>query len=201
MQRSANFHPNFSASEMEAAPTFNVVIAYEDFETGKHAKKTYDFLTEHLAKECNFASQMWKFDVLGIPKLREMAARDASSADIIVISCHGTTDLPADVKAWIELWLAEDTHPIALVALFDDPPITAATEALREYLSQVAVRGNMEFFAQPDNWPGSKPAKAHLAIERLAAFPGTVPITAIAAPATSIPASAASTFPRWGINE
>jgi len=46
-------------------PIFNVVIAYEDFETGKTCEGTYDFLVNNLRHECRFENQMWKFDVLG----------------------------------------------------------------------------------------------------------------------------------------
>src|SRR5262245_57788797 len=98
MQNTLTFPPLKSA-ERESAPTFNVVIAYEDFETGKNAKKTYDFLVEHLGHECEFSNQMWKFDVLALPKLKEMAARDAADADIIIISAHGTSELPPEVKS------------------------------------------------------------------------------------------------------
>src|SRR5207245_10236995 len=106
MQRTLTYVPP-GVSDLEVNNTFNVVIAYEDFETGKHAKSTYDFLVEHLHGECRFTNQMWKFDVLGIPKLREMAAKDAAMADIIIISSHGGEELPPDVKAWIELRLIE----------------------------------------------------------------------------------------------
>src|ERR1051325_527110 len=103
MQQSLSYS-RIGSPDLQANPLINVVIAYEDFETGKHAKKTYDFLVEHLSEQCRFINQMWKFDVLSIPKLREMAAKDAAMADIVIVSCHGAEDLPADVKAWIELW-------------------------------------------------------------------------------------------------
>jgi hypothetical protein len=201
MQRSPSLNPNFSASNLEDTASFNVVIAYEDFETGKHAKKTYDFLTEHLSSECVFTSQMWKFDVLGIPKLREIAARDAAAADIVVISCHGSTDLPAEVKAWIELWLAERTQPIALVALFDGAAITPATHAVRDYLNKVAIRGHMEFFAQPDSWPGQT-GISRSSLQTLAGQTNAsaLPISAMVQ-TTATGTSTASAFPRWGINE
>ncbi len=110
------------SSDLNASPTFNVVIAYEDFDTGKHARKTYDFLVENLGPQCHFTNQMWKFDVLRIPKLREMAANDAVLADLIIVSSHGGEELPGPVKAWLESWLAQKGNPIALVALFDCPP-------------------------------------------------------------------------------
>jgi hypothetical protein len=138
---SADFDPN---------PTFNVVIAYEDFESGKHAKRTYDYLAEHLGQDCQFSNQMWKFDVLTIPKLRQLACADAAAADIVVVSCQGD-ELPDHVKLWVESWLAKAGKPWALVALFDrfrDEP--QKTQAVRSYLAAAAQRGGMEYFAQPD---------------------------------------------------
>src|SRR5262245_53918128 len=91
-------------TELETPPLFNVLLAYEDFETGKHAKRTFDFLVQNLGDEYRMTNQMWKFDVLSIPKLREMAAKDALAADIIVISTRGGTSLPQAVTNWIESW-------------------------------------------------------------------------------------------------
>jgi hypothetical protein len=141
--------------EFESNPVFNVLITYEDFETGKHAKRTYDFLVENLGRDCQMTNQMWKFDVLSIPKLREIAVRDATQADIVIISSHGL-ELPEQVGKWVESWLMEGTGALALVALFDRPePAASGSVSVREYLAGVAKRGHMEFFAQPDEWPGS----------------------------------------------
>src|SRR5437879_5938629 len=150
MRHSVNLPP-FGSSDLHSA--LNVVIVYEDFETGKQAKRTYDFLVENIGAECQFNNQMWKFEVLSIPKLREMAANDAAQADIVVVSCHGA-DLPNEVRSWIELWLAQKSHPIALVALFDGQhQPTEQVRHVRAYLANVAKRGQMEFFAQPDEPP------------------------------------------------
>ena len=67
--------PALGSSDTEASPALNVVIAYEDLETGKRAMKTYDYLVEHLGDQCLFANQMWKFDVLAVAKLKEIAAK------------------------------------------------------------------------------------------------------------------------------
>jgi hypothetical protein len=112
MQHTLNCPP-LASTGLEANPAFDVVIAYEDFETGKHAKKTYDFLVEHLGRDCRFTNQMWKFDVLSIPKLREIAVNDAANADIIIVSSHGQ-ELPSHIKEWVEAWLAEPLRYLAL---------------------------------------------------------------------------------------
>jgi len=183
----------FDSVDLDVNSTFNVVIAYEDFETGKHAKKTYDFLADNLGHDCRFTNQMWKFEVLSIPKLREIAAKDAANADIVMISCHGR-DLPPEVRAWLELWLAEPTHPIALVALFDraNPEDTAE---VRSYLASVATRGQMEFFAQPDEWPGSHKQNDWMPLSRTE----TLNDGALSILASGIQQD--RSFSRWGINE
>src|SRR5581483_4358351 len=62
---------------------FNVVIAYEDFAAGRHAKETYDYLVRSLGRELAFDNQMWKFDVLGHPKLRDRNSARHPHDDII----------------------------------------------------------------------------------------------------------------------
>ena len=143
--------PSLNAANQETNSQFNVVIVYEDFETGKHAKKTYDVLVEHLGHECELNHQMWKFEVLRLPKLKEIAARDAAQADIILIASHGGSDLPAEVKDWLDLWLRDSGEPLALVALFDRP--REHTLAIRSYLAKIARKARVAFFAQPDDWP------------------------------------------------
>ena len=138
----------------DAKPQFNVVIAYEDFAAGLHAQETCDFLARNLERELTLDSQMWKFDVLGNPKLREMATRDAAEADLIMISTHGDGDLPQEVKDWIDEWTGQLSSAIALVKLTDrNPCCHPDDDVIRSYLQSVAQRAGMDFFAQPDDWP------------------------------------------------
>ena len=198
MQRTGRFQHPLGSSDLDIKPSFNVVIVYEDFETGKHARKTYDYLTHHLGGDCQFSNEMWKFDVLAIPRLREQAVRDVRMADIIIVSCHGGSPLPPEVRSWIDLWLSEEVNSIALVALFDSPlDASPETQKVRAYLADVAKRGNMEFFAQPDRWPG--PTQTAGAVQL---FPALVP-TAEANTFSALPGfrQGIETFPHWGINE
>jgi hypothetical protein len=186
------FYPPIGSSDLEPDPIFNVVIAYEDFETGKQAKETYDFLVRNLGHECRFDNQMWKFDVLGIPKLREIAAKDVLMADIIIISCQGTHDLSPDVKAWINSWVYHQNNAIALVALFGDAD--GDTRLVRDYLAHVAKRAQMEFFAQPHSLP-FKRFDESFASER-GINRGETTLSTLAGIIQRD-----QTFPHWGINE
>jgi len=194
MTRSLNV-TSFESTAFEQNSTFNVLIAYEDLETGKLAKNTYDFLVEKLGGECAFTNQMWKFDVLTIPHLRELAVKDASKADIIIMACHGSR-LPSEVKAWIELWLGAPRRPFALVAMLDCyRDQSYSVNEVRGYLADVAKRGEMEFFAQPDESTSNTKADELFRIQTPSGFaeydlsvtPGLI--------------ERDTGFPRWGINE
>lgn len=139
----------------------NVVIAYEDFEMGKQGKNTYDRLVDQLSHEFKFSSHMWKFDVLTVPKLKEMAARDAAMADIIIIAAHGDAELPVAVKSWIEMALAEGIQAIGLVGLFDRN--AAADNPCRVYLGSIAQMANLEFFSQPSDMSPTGPEETNKA--------------------------------------
>jgi hypothetical protein len=174
-------------SDKEGNSALNVVIAYEDLETGKRAIKTYEYLVGQLSDECLFSNQMWKFDVLSVPKLKEIAAKDAAAADLIIISAHEGKSLPSEVKAWMEVWLSYKSQASALVGLFGNESVN---NPVRNYLAEVARRAKIEFFCQPGIWPGTNHNSATRAEERNGksyAFLNRAPD----APAVS----------HWGINE
>jgi hypothetical protein len=114
--------------------------------------KTYEYMVEQLGGQCLFANQMWKFDVLAVPKLKEIAAKDAAAAEIIIVSAHEGRQLPKEVKAWIELWLSYKTQATALVGLFGSESVE---NPVRSYLAEVAQRAKIAFFCQPGIWPGT----------------------------------------------
>jgi len=182
--------PTFGSSDRDINSALNVVIAYEDLETGKRAMKTYEYMVQQLGDQCLFANQMWKFDVLAVPKLKDFAAKDAAAAEIIIISAHGNRDLPGEVKSWIEMWLGFKTEAGALVALFDgDGDFNPA----RAYLADIASRAQIEFFCQPTVWSGNAHTRstttlAHPRNEKTIAF--------LASASPEVPS-----FPHWGINE
>jgi hypothetical protein len=196
MQRSGRFQQQFTSANAPSKPNFSVVIAYEDLDAGKNARRTYDYVAHQLGYDCHFTNEMWNFDVLGIPRLRELAARDARQADMIIIASHGDAPLPESVKAWIETWLSEEVNSMALVALFDAAHLaTAGALEIRDYLTAVARRGNMEFFAQTGPWPPGTTSNQLLSS-----------VLSMSADADPFSASVQfrkrhETFPHWGINE
>ena len=68
---------------------FNVVIMYEDFGTGKRAKKGFDYVAEELGNDLEFRHSMWRLDVLQEPTLSVMAAPALAEADLLILSLRG----------------------------------------------------------------------------------------------------------------
>src|SRR5687767_4524838 len=128
----------------------SLVIAFEDAEAGKHAQAFYDHLKERLGAEFDFTRYQWSFSLLEDPHVRDAAAHDAATADIVIITTHGDTELPAHVDAWFQTWVGRNASPTALVALFDQP---AVRQEVRSELERIAQTGGMDFFAEPEDSP------------------------------------------------
>jgi hypothetical protein len=140
--------------EGENRPTLNVVIVYEDFAAGKHAQETYDFLVNQLGQDFDFSNQMWKFDVLDIPKMRELAVRDTAASDLVLVSTHGAGELPDGAKCWLNEWAGNKGNTKALVALVDRPAdLFGEVTSIRSCLQEAARRAGVDFFGQPDELP------------------------------------------------
>jgi hypothetical protein len=185
--------PNTNVSDLESLGSLDVVIAYQDFETGKLAKRTYDFLVHQLGSQFLFSNHMWKFEVLNLPKLREIAATETADADIIIFSSHGDLDIPPAVSKWFDLWTSQECRALALVALFDCDP--EQSYSLRCYLANAARRARAEFFAQPDHWaqPGDLVAPAIVPEANRLASRALTSLTGVF--------NASRGFQRWDINE
>lgn len=179
----------------EASPTFNVVLVYEDLETGKRAMRTYDFLVEQLGEDCLFANQMWKFDLLTVPKLREMAAHDAATADIVIISAHEGNAVSYEVRDWVDMWTAQDTRNIAIVGLFDSE--ASIVTPVRDFLEHTAERLGVQFFSQPGVWPEDLEALGAIGKKPISAQPQHEKTFSVLANMVHEQPS----ISHWGINE
>src|SRR5258708_34978356 len=99
---------------------FNVVIMYEDFGTGKQAKKGLDYVAEELGNDLEFRNSMWRLDVLEEPKVNVLVASALAEADLLIISLRGDGQLSAEIRALIDERLAQTAnHNCALVALLE----------------------------------------------------------------------------------
>ncbi|HEV8491262.1 MAG TPA: hypothetical protein VGR76_03285, partial [Candidatus Angelobacter sp.] len=118
-------------------------------------------LIARLAHQFQFSTTLWKFDVLRVPKLKEIAVGDIAHADMVVIAAHDRDELPGEVKSWIAaLPRNKKGGAKALVALLDGPePAEAWKSPVLSYLQEIARQSEFDFFthrcAEMESSPGS----------------------------------------------
>ena len=132
-----------------AAWDLNVVIACEDSSTAAPVCEVLELIELNLHDEGRLNYLWWNFEVLAIPTLRELAAAEAATADLIIIGIHEGRELPQEVNDWMNLWLPlRKDRPGALVAVLDsDLNQQGALQEIISQLKQVAALGQMDFFA------------------------------------------------------
>lgn len=133
----------------EAGKDFSVVIACADSSTVAPACEVLELIEEILTDEGRLFYQWWNFEVLTVNSLRELAAAEAATADIIIIGLHEGQGLPQEATDWMKQWLGlRKNRPGALVALLDsDLKTTDASQGILAHLKQAAAFGHMDFFA------------------------------------------------------
>ena len=130
---------------------FNVVIMYEDFGSGRRAKKGLDYVAEELGDGLEFRHSMWRLDILQDPKLNVLAAPALAEADLLIISLCGDGQLPAKIRALIDERLAQTTNQAcALVALFESVA-SATRSSVYSCLANLARQHGLDFFEQTLN--------------------------------------------------
>jgi len=123
-----------------------VFVVHQDLLTGLRAKQTLDNAERQLRFDGCFHLDLWRFELLEDPILREEAARAACDADIVFCSFHGDRPLPAGLSLWFEEWaLRREQRPSAVVASVDESERDSETgrQAL-EYLRGVAAAIGVE---------------------------------------------------------
>jgi hypothetical protein len=126
---------------------------YEDFGTGKRAKKGLDYVAEELGNDFEFRHSMWRLDILLDPKLNALAAPALAEADLLIISLRGEGQLPAKIRALIDTRLAEKANrDCALVALFEGAAC-ATRGPLYACLANLARQQGLDFFEQAVSEP------------------------------------------------
>jgi len=106
MMKALNESQQSASTLQELSERLRGVLVYEDFKTGTRAKAVCDHLLYQIEIAAKVTLNLWRFDLLRDSELNQCAADEAAAADIVVLSAHGNTDLPAEVNAWLARWLA-----------------------------------------------------------------------------------------------
>ena len=131
----------------------SISVVHEDSATGARADDFCETLAKYLGKSCGISKEIWPLTELRTPELRAIAAAEAASSDLVIISVHPAENLPPEVKSWIGLWLKQKgAHLTVLAALFD-PLHVGSSGSIQTVLQGIARRGNMEFIVRCEEKP------------------------------------------------
>ena len=126
--------------DLGSKPVVNVMLLYEDAETGLRAKLSLAVVQKRGLLETGFRTKLWRRDLLRAEWLREQAAKEAAAADVIIVSMHGEEqDLPGEVTDWLTRWMGHKTdRPCALGVLLDGSAAKRPASPITRYLQGVA---------------------------------------------------------------
>ena len=125
----------------------NILLVYEDSETGLRAKRSLLGLQDLGLAASSMRTRLWRRELLGTKLLRQQAAREAVASDVIIISLHGDQPLPQEIAQCLDSWLEKkEARPYAIGVLLDkSSTIRRESHPLLAYFRKLAQRGSAEF--------------------------------------------------------
>jgi CheY-like chemotaxis protein len=163
-----NMHPdsladsNDAPSRLDADPTWDVVIVYDDARAGRRAMITLDDVVHKLGGQRRLHPQLWRFDLLEDPDWCAAATAEAVQASLFIISASSKSDLPAAVRYWVRTCLSQNRGcAVAVVALLGPADDTDAPDSPRvQFLKSAAEAAGFGFFAPTPHAAQPPPASA-----------------------------------------
>ena len=131
----------------------NAVAASEDSATEARVDEFCHGLGKQLGQGCELTRRIWLLSELRLPQLRAIAASEAASADLVIVSVHHGEDLPPELRSWIDLWLPHKRKQHSLLLALFDPISSGVSTTLRARLEEVAHKAHMEFLVQSEDAP------------------------------------------------
>jgi hypothetical protein len=134
---------------MNSTDDIKIVLLHDDPVSGVRGTSVLERVAGQLeADRGKVDTEVWKFDVLRHPGLREHAAARIREADMIVISAAGSGELPDHVQSCLETGLSRRSErEAAMVALLDQESAhSGELPRLVSRLRQVAARFGLGFF-------------------------------------------------------
>jgi hypothetical protein len=147
------------------APHFNVLIVYEDMACGVEAMRLYQHLSRSRNPGFDFNFDMWRFDVLDLAQINDLAAEQAVRADLVIVSVCGGA-VPHNFTTWVKCWMGKfrGAENGAIVVLYGGNLKEARNASLVvAVLRSAADMNGRQFFAEQTD-PNGKP---ELAADRL----------------------------------
>jgi hypothetical protein len=140
-------YSTIDCGEQYSSEWLSVMIVYEDRLTYRVVERISDRLVIEADLGCSLRLTLRSFDALAVPCIGQLAAREASEADLVLLSIYERGSWPPAVAKWME-WMGEQTAQhggmaALLVKSSDYPP---AADERRDTLERTALISGRDFF-------------------------------------------------------
>ena len=140
----------------KAAQRVALLATFEDRLPGQMRVKEFcrDCGPPPRPQKCQIIEHVWLFSTFRLRELQEIAAEEASTSDLVILSVHQAEGLPDEVKSWLELWLSHRSARLGIMLVLLDPVYEEAAEFRpRTYVQAVARRGGSHLLADTGDGP------------------------------------------------
>jgi hypothetical protein len=130
----------------ESAYALKIAAVYQDSVTRNWAQQMCRAVTQRVGEE--WVQNTWhQVSDLSDPGILRDAVQTALRADVIVVSIRAVDELPVELCAWIDAWLARRPPRVGALAALIGVAEQLGPQAVRtqEYLQAVARRGQLDF--------------------------------------------------------
>jgi hypothetical protein len=143
-----NPHAVTAADASEAKPAVEVAALYADTACAEKAGQIYTDFLPSISPGREFNCSWWTFEKLLQPDTFQIAALEGTRADVLVIAAHASQELPALVKAWVDLSAGESRKgDRMLVGLLGGQFAKSRTQelSLDAFLQAIARRAGIRY--------------------------------------------------------
>jgi hypothetical protein len=130
-------------------------MACEDQSALIQARRIHHQVESLCGGEAEVTRALWSFALLRHEQLRAYAISEAANAEMVIISLHGSAELPSHVKTFLgNLSGRSQAGQGALVLLLGARTADHADrQSLIGFLREIAEKRSLDFFCNRDDWP------------------------------------------------
>jgi hypothetical protein len=124
-----------------------VVVLYEDIDTALRARQSVEMALPRAGAVNDALSRLWNIGLLRDSLLREQAAVEAATADVVIVSLHRVGTVRPEFWDWMRRWQDHRAgQPSALGVLLDTLPPGEEDEATLACVRRLAEAGGADFY-------------------------------------------------------
>jgi hypothetical protein len=130
-----------------------LTAVFEDSNTCTRVKDFCQAMARELGAHCKITQHVWMFSTFRMEELREIAAREAAVADLVILAARPAESLPEEVQNWIEKWLEQKGARRSVLLALLDRPFDGSVNPVGTYLEKVADRGGLDLLVDLGEGP------------------------------------------------